>query len=86
MIAYRHPVTNTHEIVIDFNGNRYLVIYGKHINGGFFAIPNWNVGGELSDWLDDVFWNTESINRSLKDWEASEIISRCIAEDYKKYC
>jgi len=38
---------------IAYNGYQYLVIYGKHNNGGFFYIPNWNVGGELSDYNND---------------------------------
>ena len=58
-------VGNVHHIGIDYNGNYYSVIFGRYVNGGFFSIPNWNCGGELST-FDDVFWNAESIGRSLK--------------------
>lgn len=32
------------EISVAVNGNSYLVIFGKHINGGFCSIPNWGAG------------------------------------------
>ena len=72
-------VENVHHIGIDFNGNYYSVIFGKYVNGGFFSIPNWNVGGELAN-FDDVFWNVESIRRSLKSKKAAKIIAMAIAE------
>ena len=58
-------VGNVHHIGVDFNGNYYSIIFGRYVNGGFFSIPNWNCGGELAT-FDDVFWNAESIGRSLK--------------------
>lgn len=70
-------------ISIDYNECNYLVIYGKYINGGFYSIPNWGIGGELSNFLDDVFWNAESIGRVLKDKKAANVIAKCIAEDSK---
>ena len=72
---------NVKEISIDWNGNNYLVIYGTHINGGFFSIPNWGIGGELSShWVDDVVDNAGRINRFLKDKKASMQIAMAIAE------
>lgn len=72
-------ISNVHHIGIDFNGNYYSVIFGKYVNGGFFSIPNWNVGGELGH-FSDVFWNTESIGRSLKSKRAAKAIAMAIAE------
>ena len=46
--------------------NSYSVIFGRYINGGFFSIPNWGVGGELGQ-FSDTFWNTESLSRALKN-------------------
>lgn len=68
-----------HHIGIEYNGNYYSVIFGKYVNGGFFSIPGWNVGGELGA-FDDIFWNTESIGRSLKNKRAAKQIALAIAE------
>lgn len=72
-------INNVHHIRVDYNGNSYNVIFGKYINGGFFSIPNWNVGGELAN-FSDVFWNTESIGRVLKSKKAAKAIAMAIAE------
>lgn len=77
---YSKIVKDVHHISIDCNGFNYSVIFGKYINGGFFSIPNWNKGGELSS-FDDVFWNTESITKALEDENAA----RSIAEAIKEY-
>ena len=72
-------VENIHHIGVDFNGNYYSVIFGKYVNGGFFSIPNWNCGGELAT-FDDVFWNAESIGRSLKSKKSGKAIAKAIAK------
>lgn len=72
-------IDNVHHIGVDFNGNYYSIIFGKYVNGGFFSIPNWNCGGELAT-FDDVFWNTESIGRSLKSKRAAKAIAMAIAD------
>lgn len=78
-INARYSTKNVKEVSIDWNGNNYLVIYGKHINGGFFSIPNWGVGGELAN-FSDIVWNTESIGRALKSKKAAKQIAMAIAE------
>lgn len=70
-------VGNVHHIGVDYNGNYYSVIFGKYVNGGFFSIPNWNCGGELAT-FDDVFWNAESIGRSLKSKKSGKAIAMAI--------
>lgn len=75
-------IRNVHHIEISFNGNMYSVIFGYYANGGFFSIPNWECGGELAA-LSDVFWNKESIYRSLKDKKAAEAIAKAI-RDYNE--
>lgn len=70
-------VSGVHHIGIEYDGNYYSVIFGKYVNGGFFSIPNWNCGGELSG-FSDVFWNTESIERSLKQKNVAKVIAEAI--------
>ncbi len=42
---------------LEINGCTYLVIFGRHINGGFIAIPNWNICCEASRYEDDTNHN-----------------------------
>lgn len=72
-------IKSMHHIGIEYNGDYYGVIFGSYVNGGFFSIPAWNVGGELGT-FDDVFWNTESIGRALKSKKAAKQIALAIAE------
>lgn len=72
-----YEVSNCKEISVNHNGSSYLVIYGEHVNGGFFCIPNFQAGGELGD-KTDVFWNSESIGRALDNMEAGKAIARAI--------
>ena len=74
-----NSVGNVHHIGVDFNGNYYSVIFGRYVNGGFFSIPNWNVGGELGQ-FEDIFWNEESLSRVLKSKKAAKAIAMAIAE------
>ena len=72
-------VGNVHHIGVDYNGNYYSVIFGRYVNGGFFSIPNWNVGGELGQ-FGDTFWNEESLSRVLKSKKVAKAIAMAIAE------
>ena len=72
---------NIYYIEVEYNGSYYIVIFGKYIDKGFFSILNWNCGGELID-FNDVFWNTESINKSLKNKRVSKVIAQAIADYY----
>ena len=72
-------ISKIHHIGIECDGNYYSVIFGKYVNGGFCSIPNWAVGCELAG-LDDIFWNTGSINNVLKDKDAAKAIADAIAE------
>lgn len=72
-------MSSVRHISIDYDGYFYIVIFGRYINGEFFAIPNWNTGGELTT-FNDVFWNTESITRALKKKKAAKQIALAIAE------
>lgn len=61
-IVCTHPAKVEFEITVEVNGNSYLVIYGKHVNGGFCCIPNWGVACEMSD-PEDTFYNQEALMR-----------------------
>lgn len=72
-------INNVHHITVEYNGNSYSVIFGRYINGGFFSIPNWGVGGELGQ-FSDTFWNTESLSRALKNKRVAKAIAMAIVE------
>lgn len=78
-IQHEYKTSDVREISVDYNGNNYLVIYGRHINGGFFSIPNWKVGGELSGFWDDTFYNGGVIGRAVKSKRAGKAIAEAIA-------
>lgn len=81
-IVSKTVIEEVKNIQVNWNGNYYNVIYGKHENSGFFSIPNWNAGGELAT-FNDVFWNTESISKSLKSKKAAKAIAQAIAYNGK---
>lgn len=72
-------INGVHHIDVEHNGYSYSVIFGRYINGGFFSIPNWGVGGNLGQ-FSDTFWNTESLSRVLKSNKAAKAIAMAIAE------
>lgn len=72
-------VNNVHHIGVDYNGKYYSVIFGRYVNGGFFSIPDFGVGCELSDFT-DIFWNTESLCKVLKSKRVAKVIAMAIAE------
>lgn len=53
------------EVGINCRGNYYLVIFGRHINGYFCAIPNWGVGCEMAE-PEDIFYNTDRLQGTGK--------------------
>lgn len=65
---------------LDINGCNYLVIYGRHVNGGFIAIPNWNICTEAGD---GVFYNTEKLEASGLDQNTAVTIAQHISDELK---
>ena len=55
------------EINIDAGGYSFLCIFGEHINGGFLAIPNWNICVELSENKNDFEYNVSQIYIAISD-------------------
>jgi len=56
---------NCMEVSISHNGNSYLVICGKHINGGYCAFPKLNIAAELSGYDDDYDYNEKKLLRAF---------------------
>lgn len=81
-ISGSYPVKTAFEISVDVNGHNYLVIYGKHVNGGFCCIPNWCVACEMGE-PSDIVYNTEAlVKRRVSKKSAKAIASAiCAAND-----
>ena len=75
--------TNTAHVIfeheIDINGYSYLIIFGRHINGGFISIPNWRIGTKMaSDGA--IIYNTEQLEHCGLDPATALTIARYISE------
>lgn len=81
-IKNTYEVTKTQEASVDWNGYNFLVIYGKHINGWFIAIPNWNVCTEAGQPSDD-FYNTEKLSRVIDIENAPSVIAKAVREHWE---
>ena len=77
-LTYVYEATAREELSIDYEGSNYLVIYGTHINGGWFAIINHGVSGNLAG-FDDVHYNEEQIGMALNNYEVGNKIAIVIA-------
>ena len=61
------------ELSIDSNGWNFLVIFGKHINGYYIAIPNHNICVEAAC-AADTFYNEERLLAAgIGEKEAADI-------------
>ena len=67
------------EISVDINGNRYLVIYGNHINGGFCCITSHNVACEMGE-PSDISYNTEALVHSKVPKNYAKALADAIRE------
>lgn len=71
---------NPIEMDIEANGWTFHTIVGKHRDGNYICIPNWNIGSELAG-LTDVFWNSERlINYTKLNPDNAKAIAIAIAE------
>lgn len=71
------------EHTISVNDNSYLVIFGRHINGGFIAIPNWNISCEATDILPSAGFNREKLVQAGLDENAAIAIANYVEEEYR---
>ena len=71
---------NPTEMDITTDGWVFHVIAGRHRDGNFVCIPNWNIGSELAG-LNDRRWNSERlINHTSMGRDNAEIIAAALAE------
>lgn len=81
-----YKATAVEELSIDWNGHNFLVIIGKHINGWYIAIPNWNICTEAGNPIDS-FYNREKLANALKNVNMGVAIADAITEYWKeKHC
>lgn len=74
------------EVIFEANvnvcGYCYLVIYGRHVNGYFCAVPNWKTSCEMSN-PSDVFYNAERLNHAGFPKKVSGELAKAIKEIVK---
>lgn len=73
MVQTKYGAKVIFEASIDTNGNNYLVIYGKHINGYFCCIPNWKVGCEMAEPSDTYYNFNKLVEAGIQEAAAKEI-------------
>ena len=81
-IQHTYEVTQTHEFSVDWNGFNFLIIYGRHINGWFIAIPNLNVCTELGE-PSDVAYNATKIAQTRIHNTAPMYLAQAIVEHWE---
>ena len=74
-----YPVEAQFEVSINFDGHNYLVIYGRHVNGGFCCIPNWGMSCEMADPF-DTFYNREKLCHIGMDEANAKAIAHAIRD------
>lgn len=83
-IGRQYDVKAEFEISVSTCGCYYLVIYGKHVNGYFCCIPNWNIACEMAE-PSDVFYNSSKLKEAFLDGEyASLALMDSVADDIAK--
>lgn len=71
----------SYEFSLDWNGNNFLIVYGRHINGWFIAMPNWNTCTEAGH-PHDTFYNAEKLFNCIRLNDAPTVIANAIKKDF----
>lgn len=83
-IGKQYDVKAEFEISVSTCGCNFLVIYGKHVNGYFCCIPNWNIACEMVE-PSNVFYNRSKLKDAFGEGEyASVALIESIADDIAK--
>ena len=77
-----YAVMAAKELSIDWDGDNFLVIIGKHINGWYIAIPNWNICIEAGEPTDN-FYNSEKLSKALNNVNMGSAIADAVAEYWR---
>ena len=62
-----------YELVVSGDGSRFHILVGSYAYGFFLCIPRLGISCELS-YLDDPFWNTESLGQYLSKYDTHTIV------------
>lgn len=73
MVQTKYEAHVIFEASIDANGYNYLVIYGKHINGYFCCIPNWQISCEMAEPGDTYYNANKLIGAGINDSAAKAL-------------
>ncbi len=71
------------EIDVNTDGSSYIVIFGKHINGYFCCIPNWNLGCEMTS-PSNINYNMNKLKACGLKEQTALGIARAICEQSTK--
>ncbi len=74
-----HGTVTAREVSMDWGGNSYLLVCGRHVNGWFIAIPNWGVCAEAAC-PTDTFYNAGALSRALGDRKAGQAIAEAVCQ------
>lgn len=72
-----------YEFNVAIDGWTYLVIYGKHVNGGFCCVPNWKWGCEMAG-PNEVAYNRDKLMECGAKEEIANEIAKAIQFMYKE--
>ena len=81
-IKSTYEVNQVQEFSADWNGFNFLIIYGRHVNGWFIAIPNWNKCTEAGD-PESVEYNAEKLARTYMQEGAPMYLAQAIKEHWE---
>ena len=62
------------EAEVSARGSSYHLICGRHTDGNYLCIPNWEIGSELG-YLSDRFWNLERLTTHFPELPRVDAIS-----------
>ena len=65
------------------NGWTFLLIYGRHINGGFICIPNWNICCEASTFRKACEYHTNNLVEAGMNYDTARLLAMYI-DDYRE--
>lgn len=73
---------SAHEFSMDWNGFNFLIIYGKHINGWFIAIPNWKICAQATE-PTNIYYNIDKLSQAFNDHDKGKNVAEAIKEHWE---
>lgn len=72
-----------YEMIVEWNGYSFLVMYGRHFRGWFISVPNWNVFVESSK-PDDIRYNSFKLDQKFEQAGAGQVVALAVNDHYTK--